>query len=43
VSRCTDNRNLTPALVREHIENLVDSCVSTKDTWSQLATVKTTK
>ena len=38
ISRCTDNRGLTAVLIREHIENLVDSCVSTKDTWMKLAT-----
>ena len=34
MSRCSDCRGLSPAIVKEHIENLLDSCVKTKGTWN---------
>lgn len=34
LSRCGDNRGLTAALVKDHIEILVDTCVQTKSDWN---------
>ncbi len=34
LSRCGDNRALTPALVKDHLEILVNTCVETKDYWN---------
>jgi len=34
LSRCADNRGLTPALVKDHIEILLDTCVQTKSDWN---------
>jgi hypothetical protein len=34
LSRCGDNRGLTPALVKDHLELLLDTCVQTKGDWN---------
>jgi len=34
LSRCSDVRGQTPALLKEHIENLVEAAIRTKDHWN---------
>lgn len=34
LSRCGDNRGLTPAMVKDHLEILINTCVETKDDWN---------
>jgi hypothetical protein len=34
MSRSTDNRGMTPGLVKEHLDLLLDTCVETKEFWN---------